>query len=418
MTRHTHIIGAGMAGLSTALQLALMGDKVTVYEAAPYAGGRCRSYYDRELDCRIDNGNHLVLSGNVALQDYLHLTNACETVKTSDNAIFPFMDFHTGERWTLNMNNGLLPWWIFDPKRRVPGTKAYDYLSLLRILMAGENDTVVACVNINSALYRRFLEPIAVSALNTEPEKASGKMLANVAAQSVMAGSKACHTMLPNIGLSESFVVPCLHTLRQHGAEVKFGQRLKALMTDHLTVRKLIFANATVDVAPHDWVVLAVPPWIAQDLIPSLMAPNASRAIVNAHYKIEVPDNPVGFTGIIGGLAEWVFVKPGVVSVTISCSDRYEEAEQRHWAVYIWRDVARLFDLDPNKLPPWRIVQEKRATFAATPQQNALRPNAYIGWNNLALAGDWTNTSLPSTIEGAIRSGLKAAQVVRRWGAK
>jgi phytoene dehydrogenase-like protein len=76
MSRHVHVIGAGLAGLSTALQLALSGEKVTVYEAAPFAGGRCRSFLDRELGCRIDNGNHLVLSGNVAVQDYLYLTNA------------------------------------------------------------------------------------------------------------------------------------------------------------------------------------------------------------------------------------------------------------------------------------------------------------------------------------------------------
>ncbi len=415
--RQIHVVGAGMAGLSASLQLALMGENVILYEAAPYAGGRCRSYYDRELDCRIDNGNHLVLSGNVAIQDYLYLSRANESVKVSPDPMFPFMDLETGERWTIKMNKGRCPWWIFDAKRRIPGTKPTDYLSVLRVMMSGQNDTVASRVAKDTKIYRRFWEPLAVSALNTEPELASARLLANLFAQSFGAGGKACCPVLPTLELSETFVMPCLNTLRQHGVEVKFGHRLRSIGMDNTTIRQLVFGHEVFYIGPRDWVILAVPAWVAQDLIPNLIAPNQFRSIVNAHYRIEAPHNPVGFTGCVGSVAEWVFVKPGVVSVTISCADRYEEAEQRHWAIYVWRDVAKLFDLDPNKLPPWRIVQEKRATFAATPEQIKRRPLAYTGWANLALAGDWTDTSLPSTIEGAIRSGVKAAQVVRRWAA-
>ena len=87
--RSIHIIGAGMAGLSAALQMSLMGEKVTVYESAQVAGGRCRSYFDRGIDCRIDNGNHLVLSGNVAVHEY-------------DFGICPETGYHdAGERFTV-----------------------------------------------------------------------------------------------------------------------------------------------------------------------------------------------------------------------------------------------------------------------------------------------------------------------------
>ncbi len=414
-TRHIHIAGAGMAGLSAALQLSLMGEKVTVYEAAPYAGGRCRSYYDRELDCRIDNGNHLVLSGNVALQDYLFLTRANESMTGPNAPLFPFMDLETGERWTLLMNSGRLPWWIFDRKRRVPGTKAKDYFSSLRLLTAGTQDTVASRFKTRATIYRRLWEPLAVSILNTEPESASAQLLRNVLAQTAGAEGKACIPMMPKIGMSESYVMPCLNTLRQHGAEVKFGQRLRRLITDATVVKGLDFGGAPVEIAPHDWVILAVPPWVARGLVPGLTTPEDYRSIINVHYRVEAPPNPAGFTGIVGGLAEWIFVKPGVVSVTISAAERYEEQQQETWALYVWRNIAKLYDLDPQRIPPWRVVHEKRATIAATPQQNALRPRAYIDWKNLALAGDWTNTGLPCTIESAIRSGIKAAQVVLRW---
>jgi squalene-associated FAD-dependent desaturase len=415
MTRKIHIIGAGLSGLSAALQLSLMGEKVTIYETAPYAGGRCRSYYDREMGCRIDNGNHLVLSGNAAVQDYLLLTQAAESMTKAPEAVFPFMDLKTGVRWAVRMNSSRMPWWIFDHNRRVSDTKVLDYLQVLNLLRAGANDTVTSLFDTTTTLYSRFLEPLTLATLNTEPENASAQLLTKLFAQSFGAGGKACQPLIPKIGLSESFVMPCLNTLRQHDAEVKFGHRLRGLAIESNAVRWLDFGGEVLELTPSDWVVLAVPPWVAQDLIHGLSAPEEFRTITNVHFRLEAPHNPSGFTGIIGGLAEWVFVKPGVVSVTISASDRYDEQAQEAIPVRVWQDVAKLFDLDPIKLPAWRVVREKRATFAATPQQNIRRPRAYIGWDNFALAGDWTDTGLPSCIEGAIRSGVKAAQVVMRW---
>ncbi len=416
--RTIHIIGGGMAGLSAALQLSLMDQKIVVYESAPYAGGRCRSYYDKDLDCRIDNGNHLVLSGNVAVQDYLELSGAQETVTRHKEPFFPFMDLDTGERWNVRMNNGLVPWWIFDPKRRVAGTKPKDYLSASHFLFAGEDDTVASCMKTKTTLYKRFWEPLAIAALNTEAENASASLLANLFTQSFGGGGAACCPLLPKIGLTETFVTPCLTTLRQRGGDIKFGSRLRAMdVTPDGLVTALDFTSHVVPIAPQDWVVLAIPSWVAQEIIPNLLVPSDFRAITNVHYRIEAPHNPAGFTGLVGGLAEWVFVKQGVVSVTISAANRYDDQqiEQEEWANAVWENLAKVFDLDPAKTPPWRVVREKRATFAATPAQNKMRPAAYIGWKNLALAGDWTATSLPSTIEGALRSGVKAAQTVMRW---
>ncbi|MDD3182827.1 MAG: hydroxysqualene dehydroxylase HpnE [Alphaproteobacteria bacterium] len=414
--RHIHIIGAGLAGLSSALQLSLMGHKVTVYEAAPYAGGRCRSYFDKGLGCRIDNGNHLVLSGNVAVQDYLELSGAAHTFHHQTEPTFPFLDLESNERWTIRMNNGLMPWWILDPKRRVPQTRPKEYMSALNFMFRDEDETVAACMDTKSPLFKRFWEPMAIAALNTEIENASACLLANLFAQSFGGGGAACQPMIPKQGLSESFVTPCLETIRQHGGEIKFGHRLRTFdVTNEGQVTSLDFTNAHINLAPTDWVILAVPPWVAQELIPNLLTPTEFRGITNVHYRIEVPQNPAGFTGLIGGVAEWIFTRPDVVSVTISASDRYDEENQEAWAVAVWDDLAKLYDLDPQKVPPYRVVREKRATFAATPAQNKMRPAAYIGWKNLALAGDWTATSLPSTIEGAIRSGVKAAQVVLRW---
>lgn len=414
--RRVHIVGAGMAGLAAALQLVLADEKVTLYEAAPFAGGRCRSFFDRELDHRIDNGNHLVLSGNAAIQDYLFLSNATETMGGPGAPIFPFFDAKSKQRWTIKMSRGRLPFWLFDKDRRIPGTKISDYVKSLIKLATSTGDRVSECMDMASPLYTRFWEPLVIGALNTEPELASSELLANILGQSFAAGGQACIPLIPKVGLSETFVQPCLNVLRQHDVEIKYNHRLRGFALDGLSIRELDFNTGTVVLDKNDWVVFALPAWVTQGLLPEITVPNDFRSIVSAHFRVDGIKDAHGFTGIVGGLAEWVFTREGIVSATLSCAERYGNYPVRDMAWYMWQDVAKLFKLDPEQLPPHRIFKEKYATFAATPEQNLRRPTSYIGWKNLALAGEWTATGLPSTIEGAIRSGFQAAQTVKRWG--
>jgi hypothetical protein len=222
--------------------------------------------------------------------------------------------------------------------------------------------------------------------------------------------------LVPEEGLSESFVDPALATLARHDATVQFGRRLREITRDGAAVRALQFAGDTIALDPEDRVVLAVPPAIAAGLLPGIAAPDQFRAIVNAHYRIGAPRDPTlhgaDFVGLIGGLAEWVFVKRGVISVTISAADQLVDRPADELAAAIWSDVAQALGRPASEPPPWRIVKERRATFAALPAQLVLRPNATTGWRNLLLAGDWTQTGLPATIESAIDSGLRAADLI------
>src|SRR5271170_8477578 len=113
MNATVHIIGAGLAGLSAAIKLAERGKSVVVHEATAFAGGRCRSYHDAALGMTIDNGNHLLLSGNRAALDYLRAIGAEHRLTGPQAAEFPFIDLAGGESWTLRFNDGRLPLWIF-----------------------------------------------------------------------------------------------------------------------------------------------------------------------------------------------------------------------------------------------------------------------------------------------------------------
>ncbi len=114
--------------------------------------------------------------------------------------------------------------------------------------------------------------------------------------------------------------------------------------------------------------------------------------------------------GVIGGTAEWIFSFPDRISTTISGADRLVDMDRDALIALIWKDITSALNIS-GPMPEWQIVKERRATFAATPEQDAKRAPAKTPWSNLSLAGDWTATGLPATIEGAVRSGHKAADL-------
>ncbi|MCB8880011.1 FAD-dependent oxidoreductase [Acidisoma cellulosilytica] len=408
-----HVIGAGLAGLSAAMVLAETGRPVTVHEAGPQAGGRCRSYFDRELGCRIDNGNHLLLSGNPGAMRYLDRIGARQTMVGPKTPVFPFIDRTDGLRWVLRLDSGRIPLWIFDRKRRVPGTTWRDYLSLLRLRKA--SGSVAAAIGDAGPVYRRLLEPLAIAGLNTMPDEAYAPLMQAIVAQTLGAGGAACLPLVPAEGLTESFIDPAIAWLSARGAKVGLGQRLLSLDRAGNRVSILHFADGAVKVGPQDSVILAVPAPVAGGLLPDLTVPDAFEAIANIHFLAEVAPGEAPFTGIVGGLAEWVFVKPGIVSVTISAANRWAEMPGEVMAARAWADCRAAYPDLPESMPAYRLVREKRATFAATALQQKRRPAASgSGLANLALAGDWTDTGLPSTIEGSILSGESAARMLMR----
>jgi len=146
-------------------------------------------------------------------------------------------------------------------------------------------------------------------------------------------------------------------------------------------------------------------------LLPGLTAPSKFCAIVNAHFRFAPPPGTPPIMGIVNGLIDWLFAFPERLSVTISGGDHLVDRPREELAQAIWDDVCKAVGI-AAPLPPWQIVRERRATFEATPEQHALRPGARTQWTNLVLAGDWTDTGLPATIEGSVRSGNRAADLL------
>ena len=407
-----HIIGAGLAGLSCAVALCRTGRIVTLYEAAPHAGGRCRSYFDDTLGRRIDNGNHLLMSGNSAALAFLDAIGARDTLTGPARASFPFVDLARDERWVVRPAAGPLPWWLLAPSRRVPGTRLFDYLSGLGLARAGATDTVTDVLDTKGALYRRFWEPLAVAALNCDPSIGAAALLRPVLLRTFGRGAAHCQPLVAAQGLSESFVDPALAFIKAKGGEIRLSTTVRAIDWQDDVPAALQLDGETVRTVPGDKVVITTPPAGAQRLLPDFDAPEGATAIVNAHMRFDTPvdwpwDAPLA--GLIGGTAQWIFRRDDVVSVTVSAADVLAEKPAEEIATLLWTDVASALKMNVAQRPKIRVIKEKRATFLQSSEQVAHRPDTCTRWPGVYVAGDWTDTGLPATIEGAIVSGNRAA---------
>lgn len=412
MTKGTvHIVGAGLAGLSAAVALVGGPRHVVVHELARHAGGRCRSYFEPALGLTIDNGNHLLLSGNSHALAFLDKIGGRRLLDEPRHSEFNFFDLASGEDWALRPNDGPLPWWIFAKSRRVPHTRALDYIALATILTARSGETVTDRIKPGTPLYQRLIEPVLLAALNCSLKEGSAELAAAVIRETLARGGKACRPIFAANGLGPALVDPALAFITKGGGELRFDNALKAIEWAGDRASALHFSDRKLDLGSEDSVILAVPAWVARTLVPDLKTPTEYRAILNAHFAFAPPEGLAKITGVINATTEWLFAFENRLSVTVSAADRFNEADREPLARSIWSEIQKIARINAN-LPRWQIVKERRATFAATPAQNALRPRAETRWKNLILAGDWTATGLPATIEGAIRSGGTAAKLV------
>jgi hydroxysqualene dehydroxylase len=398
-----HIIGAGMAGLAAAEAASAYG-RVVVYETAPQAGGRCRSFYDKKLRTTIDNGNHLILGANTATLDYLRRIGTLDHFLVSAQPVYPFIDLATRRHW-------------HHKPPRFTGIAPWQWRHLLRLLWAAEHQTVADCIPPNSPLYQRLVEPLTLAALNTAPQEASARMLRQVVQRLALGGKSAWRSYLPIDGLSPALVDPALLRIKGRGGSIHLHTTIQRLSFDHQRVTALHTAKDAIALSASDRVILAVPPATLESLLPEIAPSLEYRAILNGHFlwpQAGALREAMPFLGVLGGLAQWIFFHNGRLSTTTSAADAVTEQDEATLAQRLWADICRALYMDGTAMPPHRIIKEKRAGFAATPHNIAKRPEAQTAYSNLFLAGDYLRSPLPATIEAAICSGVEAAALATR----
>lgn len=421
MNGKVHIIGAGLSGLSAAVRLADAGVAVVLHESAGHAGGRCRSFFDKTLEREIDNGNHLIMSGNHAALDYLDRIGSHDALTGPADASYPFVDVKSGERWRVRINDGFIPFWVFNPGARVPGTSIIDYVKAAGIAFAGKGQTVADLIDRDDALYARFWEPLTLAVLNTTPDHGQARLLWSVIRETFLLGGNTSRPLAAKTGLGPAFIDPAVAHLRAKGAEVRFNARLRGAEFSQGSISALDFGEEKIALGDDDEVILAVPPSRLNQIVPGLDPPDDNASILNVHYRtrIPVPAAPLGgspFIGMISSGAHWCFVREDVVSLTVSASHAIgmDDVPNQQAADAMWRETQFALDLGDMPYEAVRVIRERRATPDQSPEAAEKRLKPETAWRNLTLAGDHTATGVPATIEGSVRSGDRAAAIVMK----
>ena len=413
-----HVIGAGLAGLAAAVTGVERGWSVRVYEGAGHAGGRCRTFHDRTLDREIDNGNHLIMSGNKSALGFLDRidVDSSSVLVGPDQAEYPFVDVETGARWAVRINEGLVPFWVLDEKRRVPNTRMVDYLKAIKIVFAGAHETIDDVVDHENPLYKTFWEPLTLAVLNTSTDAGSAQMLWSVIRETFALGGQACRPLTARTGLGHAFIEPAVNWLAQRGSVVRLNTMINVLRFEGDRVVGFSSVTEDVDLAPEDQLVLAIPPSRLKILLPELDPPADDASILNVHYRLPepAPRDKLGqspFIGMVSSEGHWAFVRDDVVSLTTSASHKIglDTTPNKEAADRIWAETRISLGLGADAVyNAVRVIRERGATPDQSPAGVAKRLKPRQRWSNLVLAGDHTDTGVPATIEGSIRSGNKA----------
>jgi squalene-associated FAD-dependent desaturase len=411
------VIGAGLAGLACALDLAEAGRRVTLHEATGKAGGRCRSFHDAALGRRIDNGNHLILSANAAVLSHARRVGGADRLRELP-AAFPFADLAPEaavRRWTVRVP--ATPLGSGRADARPPGAGLGEALAGAASLVAARRGrTVAEAVRGRGPMWRAFWEPMTTAVLNMPPEEGSAALLRAALLRSFLRGAAACRPVVAPEGLGAALIEPALDRLARLGVEVRLREPLAGLAAEGRRATALHLPGGPIELGPRDAVVLALPPGVAAGVLPGLPAPRPGLAILNAHFVVrpEAAEAAPPILGLLGGEAQWLFRRGDVLSVTISAAERGRAWDMERDAALelLWSEVARALDLRGERPLASRLLRERGATFDQSPAGDRARPATRTPLANVVLAGDHVRTGLPATLEGAVLSGRAAARAL------
>jgi squalene-associated FAD-dependent desaturase len=418
------VIGGGYAGLAAAVTLAGQRVPVTVYEAAKTLGGRARRVEHR--DTMLDNGLHILVG---AYTETLRLMRQVGAEPDELLARLP-LTWTVHGRFSLRAARLPAPLHLLAGLATARGATVGDrcgaaaFMARLRRRdFALEHDTTVdALIESQGETMKRMLwRPLCVSALNTPPAAASAQVFLNVLRDGLAAGREASDLLLPRADLSRLFPDPAARYVEQRGGAVLTGQRVTAIdpVEDGYTVRA---GNAG---ASYSHVVCALAPYHAGAFLVGLSElTEAAEAIERIGYHpihsiyLQYPRPvllPAPMLGFDSPLLQWAFDRGalagqrGLVGAVISAGGAHEELPQDELGRLVHQELQQQLGLLPD--PLWcRVIAEKRATFACTPGLD--RPPVVTPLKHFYLAGDYTKSEYPATIESAVRSGISAANAI------
>lgn len=423
------VIGAGWAGLAAALRLQDEGLRPVVIEAARVPGGRARSIRSNALGSEIDNGQHILLGAytetlalmrrlGIPIQDAFHIQAL--HLESADS------QFRL-RAWPLPA-----PWHQLGAILSARGLSLGERLHLIRLLAAlkrsdwhtPESVTVsqwLAIHTIPAPLIERIWTPLCLATMNTPPDIADAQLFAHVLRDSLGAQARASQILIPRSTLNQLWPERACARL----PEVRLGQYVQAIQTQGL--------GYLIDGEPFDGVIVATPPHASQRLLAQLTLSGA-----RADWWTQWPDWRYEAIGTVSlrlaqpwrlthpmlmlwehperqQFGQWLFDRSvygrgacaDILHIVISQASRYAHLTSNEVIAGVTEQLREQIARPLPSVVAQTLVTEKRATFSAVP--GLQRPGLQTPWPNLMLAGDWTDTGYPAVLEGAVRSGLAAA---------
>jgi squalene-associated FAD-dependent desaturase len=432
--RRAIVLGGGLAGMAAALRLAAAGWGVELIERRPFLGGRAFSFRDAETGAVVDNGQHVLAGACRRLRAFLaEIGSPPDAFARQRTLGIPILDGR-GRRFSLSASR--LP----SPLHLLPALLRYRHLPLrdrlrvmrdVRALSRLDDRAAMEDVPLGEWLrgrsasaesLERFWGPLVTPALNMPVADANLPLTAFFLERAIWSGSEGGALWLPRVGLSEAIGDPGSRALEAAGVRLRLGERATALAVESGRVAGVVLSGG--DALAGDAVVAAVPPLALDGLLPAPSdrgyAAVGAVPIVNAYLWYDRPVLEHAFAGTFGSPLQWVFDRERLLGsarsggpclgISLSAAAEWVDLPKEEIAARLDAAVERVFPARRSaRLVASAVVKEPRATFRADAGCARRRPATAGPVTGLWLAGDWTDTGWPATMEGAVLSGERAA---------
>lgn len=438
------IIGGGLSGLAAAVDLASSGKSVALFERSLKLGGRCYSYRDEKTGDIVDNGQHVLIGAYRNTLKYLELIGTRHLLKEQSNLMLPL---HHPEKGFGSFSVMPLP----RPLHLTAAMLKFNLLSLSdrrRLLSVGVElqrwnsaiEEKLSALTVEqwldshqqSAEARRCLwYPISISIMNEPPERASALLFAASLRQAFLGKRSDAAILIPTVGQTELYASGAESLLRRNGAKVIVNAEVAVLEVHgsratgiRLKNGQRICARSVISAVPHFALPKLLPREIRRQAWVESVGRMLSSPIVSIHLWFDRPSMDVAYVGLIGRRVQWLFDRRRIlaesgkrassISAVISGAHGYVDLGKEDLVSITREDLLGTFpESGKAKLLHAIVIKEKRATFSPTVGVERLRPDPQTSIRNFYLAGDWTRTGLAATIEGAVLSGFRAAELAR-----
>ncbi len=418
------VVGTGFSGLTSAVYLSKAGFHVELIEASKKLGGRAYSFLDERTNTIIDNGQHILMGCYTETLNFLKIINAYDKLIVQKKLRVNF----------LKENFNLLPLdcsALFYPFNLLNGLLNYNALSIierfqllkffLKIYFYTDNELSDLTVyqwlkleNQNENIQKAFWDILAVGALNTNTKLSSAKTFADILKQIFFKGNKAASIILPQKGLTETYCNNAKQFIEENNGIISTSELVNSFVFENNKIKKINTNKRILE--DFDFVISALPLFALQKTVDDSSIYNNLEldysSILSVHVWLNQNKLENTFYGLINSDVHWIFNHGTHFTLVISDANKFIEKSKEEIIEIVSRELKKFVNIDTEEIREFKIIKEKRSTFIPTNKILKTRPGNKTKYSNFFLAGDWTDTGLPSTIESAVKSGRMAADFI------